>query len=330
MDITLKTLAGYFFQEIRIFLIFTLFYSSCAEGIVLKVFHAGSLSVPFKKIEEEFEKRYPWIDVRRESSGSVMAIRKVIEIHKSCDVIAVADYSLIPSMMFPRYADYVRLFARNELVLCYTKNSRYSEMINEKNWYEILMKDGVKWGFSNPNLDPCGYRALMCILLSEMYYKRPIAKMLLKGYLPFEFFRRDDLLIAKIPDSFTPKGKKIFIRPKSVELLGLLESREIDYAIEYLSVAKQHGLKFLRLPPEVNLGHLKHKSYYSKVAVILGNGKLIKGRPIVYGIAVLKNSVHHKEAKLFERFVTGKKGADILKNSYQTPIYPPKLIKADE
>ena len=59
-------------------------------------------------------------------------------------------------------------------------------------------------------------------------------------------------------------------------------------------------------------------------------GKLIKGRPIVYGIAVLKNSVHHKEAKLFERFVTGKKGADILKNSYQTPIYPPKLIKADE
>ncbi len=323
----LKRSFGAFFLS---FILFGSYYSAYAEGIVLKVFHAGSLSVPFKKMEEVFENKYPWIDVRMESSGSVMAIRKIIDIHKECDVIAVSDYSLIPAMMFPKYANHVILFARNELVLCYTKDSRYSDSINERNWYKILMKDNVKWGFSNPNLDPCGYRAVMCMLLSEEYYKRPIAKMLLEGYLPFEFIKKDDLLIAKIPKSFTPKGKKIFIRPRSVELLGLLESAGIDYAVEYLSVAKQHHLRFLRLPCEVNLGHLRYKDYYSKVAVILGNGKMIRGKPIVYGIAALKTLLHHKEAKLFEKFVTGEPGANILKEFHQIPIYPPEVIKTNE
>jgi len=311
-------------------IIFSFYCSVCAEDVVLKVFHAGSLSVPFKKMEEVFENKYPWIDVRRESSGSVMAVRKVIDIHKECDVVAVADYSLIPSMMFPKYADHVKLFARNELVLCYTKNSRYSKSISNRNWYKILMKDDVKWGFSNPNLDPCGYRAVMCIMLSEYYYKKPITKMLLKKYLPFNFIRKDDLIIAEIPGSFTPKGGKIFIRPKEVDLLGLLESGVIDYAIEYLSVAKQHQLKFLRFPSEINLGHLELKTYYSKVVVVLGNGRMIKGKPIVYGIAMLKNSLHPKEAKLFEEFVTGKTGANIIRSFFQIPIYPVKIIKIDE
>ena len=306
------------------------YYSAHAGNIILKVFHAGSLSVPFKKIEEAFEKRYQWIDVRRESSGSVMAVRKVIDIHKGCDVIAVADYSLIPAMMFPRYADHVVLFARNELVLCYTKNSRYSEGINENNWYEILMKDEVKWGFADPNLDPCGYRAVMCALLASYYYKKPIAKMLFEKYLPFKVIKKDDLIAIEIPNSFAPKGKKIFIRPKSVQLLGFLESGEIDYAVEYLSVARQHNLRFLRLPPNINLGHLRLGAYYSKVAVVLGNGKLIKGKPIVYGIAELKTSLHPKEAKLFEKFVTGKDGADILRQFYQIPIYPAEVIRANE
>ncbi len=312
------------------FLLFAAPSTSYAKRVILRVFHAGSLSVPFKRLEEAFEKRYPWIDVMRESSGSVMAVRKVIDIHKECDVIAVADYSLIPDMMFPRYADHVMLFARNELVLCYTKKSRYSKDINENNWHEILIKDGVKWGFSDPNLDPCGYRTVMCMLLAERYYKRPVAELLLSRDLPFRFISKDNLDIIEVPASFSPKGRKVFIRPKAVELLGLLESGEIDYAIEYLSVAKQHHLKLLRFPPEIDLGHLRFRPYYSKVAVVLGDGRMIKGMPIVYGMASLKNSSHPKEARLFESFVTGKAGADILRRFHQIPIYPAEVVKANE
>ncbi len=306
--------------------IFLLFSRAWAGRIVLKVFHAGSLSVPFKEIEKAFEAQYPWIDVQLESSGSVKAIRKVIDLHKPCDVVASADYSLIPQMMFPVYADHVKLFARNELVLCYTKRSKFAKEINSRNWYKILAREGVKWAFSNPNLDPCGYRAMMCILLAEAYYKKPLAESLLSRYLSFEFRREGPLLIAIVPKSFVPRGHKIFIRPKSVELLGLLESGTIDYAIEYLSVALQHGLKYVKLPPEINLSQVKYAAYYSRVRVRLGTGRVVSGKPIVYGIAALKTATHPQEAKLFEDFVTSKKGAQILRAFFQTPIYPAKLI----
>ncbi len=307
-------------------LTFFVFSQVWAGRIILKVFHAGSLSVPFGEIEKAFEAKYPWIDVRRESSGSVKAIRKVIDLHKPCDVVASADYSLIPQMMFPVYADHVKLFARNELVLCYTEKSKFAKEINSQNWYEILASDGVKWAFSNPNLDPCGYRAVMCILLAEAYYKKPLAERLLSKYLPFEFHKEGSHLIAIVPESFVPRGRKIFIRPKSVELLGLLESRTIDYAIEYLSVALQHGLKYVKLPPEINLSRVEYATYYSQAMVKLGTGKVVSGKPIVYGIAALKTATHPKEAKLFEDFVTSKEGAQILKTFSQTPIYPAKLI----
>ncbi len=299
-----------------------------AAQVVLKVFHAGSLAVPFAAMEKAFEARYPWIDVRREASGSVRAIRKVIDLHKPCDVVASADYSLIPQMMFPQYADHVYLFAHNELVLCYTARSQFAQEINAQNWFEILARPGVRWAFSNPNLDPCGYRAVMALVLAESYYQKPLVSRLLKPFLPFVFERQGDLVYVKVPATFSPQGDKLFIRPKAVELLGLLESGAIDYAVEYVSVARQHQLSYVRLPPQINLGRTRYANYYARVRVRLGNGKQVQGKPIVYGIAALKTATHPKAAKLFEEFVTSPVGAQILRENFQTPIFPARLIKA--
>jgi len=281
-----------------------LFFSSLVRGderVILNVFHAGSLAVPFDKMERVFEAKYPSIDVRCEASGSVLAVRKVIDLHKPCDVIAVADYDIIPKMMFPAYTDHVKLFARNEIVLCYTNKSLYRREINTQNWYQILGRPNVKWAFANPNDDPCGYRTLMTIALSSIYYHQP------------------DLL----------QDCKIFVRSKSVELLGLLESGAIDYAFEYKSVAEQHKLPYLNLPAQINLSNLKHKAFYAKVRVKLANGKVLQGKPIVYGIASLKTAKHPKEARLWENFVTSEKGAEILKRCFQTPIFPAEEITHD-
>ncbi len=299
-----------------------------AARIVLKVFHAGSLSVPFAAIEKAFEARYPWIDVQRESSGSVKAIRKVIDLHKPCDVVASADYSLIPQMMFPQYADHVYLFARNELVLCYTAHSKFSREINAQNWFEILARPGIRWAFSNPNLDPCGYRAVMALVLAESYYHQELINRLLKPFLPFSFRPQGPAVLVEIPADFSPRGDKLFIRPKAVELLGLLESGAIDYAVEYVSVARQHHLGYVKLPPEINLSSTTYADYYARVRVLLANGKQVVGKPIVYGIAALKTAPHPKAAKLFEQFVLSPEGARILRENFQTPIFPAQLIRA--
>ena len=292
------------------------------------VFHAGSLSVPFKKMKAVFESEHPGTEVRLEPSGSVKAIRKVTDLHKPCDVVASADYSLIPEMMFPRYADHVKVFATNELVICYTPKSKFANKINSNNWFEILKNREVKWGFSNPNLDPCGYRALMMLSLASDYYNKPIFEELLSKTGIKRVKEKGEEVIL-VPEVLKPKGN-LTIRPKAVALLGLLESGAIDYAVEYKSVALQHSLKFVELPKEINLSSLKFKDNYAKVSVRLGNGKVVDGKPIAYGITVVKGAPHPKEAELWEDFVTSKEGALILKECYQNPIYPPKVIRAGE
>ncbi len=62
-------------------------------------------------------------------------------------------------------------FARNEIVLCYTGESKYRNKINQNNWYKILSKPDVKFAFGNPNADPGGYRAVMAVQLAEIYYE---------------------------------------------------------------------------------------------------------------------------------------------------------------
>ena len=310
-----------------------LFFSSLVRGderVILNVFHAGSLAVPFDKMERVFEAKYPSIDVRCEASGSVLAVRKVIDLHKPCDVIAVADYDIIPKMMFPAYTDHVKLFARNEIVLCYTNKSLYRREINTQNWYQILGRPNVKWAFANPNDDPCGYRTLMTIALSSIYYHQPdLLQVLLEKLSDIYWHETNAGILIVPPVNLTTKDCKIFVRSKSVELLGLLESGAIDYAFEYKSVAEQHKLPYLNLPAQINLSNLKHKAFYAKVRVKLANGKVLQGKPIVYGIASLKTAKHPKEARLWENFVTSEKGAEILKRCFQTPIFPAEEITHD-
>jgi len=99
----------------------------------LAILHAGSLKIPFAKLEEVFEAAHPGIDVQCEAAGSAATIRKVTELHKEADVVASADYSLIPSMMYPEYADWYLQFARNQIVLVYTGESKYAGEINASN-----------------------------------------------------------------------------------------------------------------------------------------------------------------------------------------------------
>ena len=47
-----------------------------------------------------FEAQHPDVDVQVEGHGSIQAIRQVTDLHRPIDVVAVADESLIPDLMF--------------------------------------------------------------------------------------------------------------------------------------------------------------------------------------------------------------------------------------
>jgi molybdate/tungstate transport system substrate-binding protein len=286
-------------------IIFPAFQASAEPAGKLIMFHAGSLSVPFAAMEKAFEAKYPKVDLLREASGSQNAARKVSDLKKPCDIMASADYKVIDKLLIPEFADWNVRFATNQLVLCYTDKSAYAKEVNASNWYEILQKKGVVWGHSDPNLDPCGYRSLMVLQLAETHYKIP-------GLY--------DRLIANRPEEN--------IRPKSVELVSLLQTGNMDYAWEYLSVAVQHGLKYIVLPDEINLGNYKFDDTYAE-SVVKVTGKEpgtfmdIKGQSCTYGVTLIKDAPNREAAIAFLAYMLDPDGGlKVLKDMGQPPFVP--------
>lgn len=272
------------------------------------VFHAGSLSVPMEKMEKEFEKRFPKVDVQRESGGSTKMARLISDVGKYADIMASADYKVIDNNLIPDFASWNIRFATNQMVLAYTKDSRYADKINSENWYEILENKDVSWGHSDPNLDPCGYRSLMVLQLAEKFYDQP------------GLYER---LIANRPQKN--------VRPKSVELVNLLKTGNLDYAWEYRSVAVQHGLKFVTLDEHINLSNYKFDPFYKQAAVEVSGkepGEFITkhGKSITYGVTMLKQSQNKKAAGAFLDFMLSQDcGLAILKELGQPPYVPARV-----
>jgi molybdate/tungstate transport system substrate-binding protein len=269
----------------------------------LPVFIAGSLTVPFKAVAKEYNKQYPKVDVLMEGGGSATTIRKVTELKRECGIIGSADYKIVPKLMFPDYADWYVIFASNQMVLCFTEKSKYAKEVNADNWYQILQKEGVTYGRSDPDQDPCGYRTLMVWQLAEKHYN-----------------------VSGIYDKLHG-AKGDTMRAKSVDLIALLQSGDLDYAFEYDSVAKQHGLKYVQLPERINLSSAEHEAFYAQAKVSIKGAKPgqkidLVGEPILYAITIPKNYPDQAKAMSWVEFLLSDKGVKVLESSGQSSVRP--------
>jgi molybdate/tungstate transport system substrate-binding protein len=267
------------------------------------IFHAGSLSVPFKQLKEAYEKKNPGINILLEPAGSIVCARKITELKKPCDIIASADYFVINELLIPNYAKWSIRFATNEIVIAYHEKSRYGSEINVNNWIDILSKDDVIYSRSDPDSDPGGYRTVFTLMLAEKFYNKP-----------------------GLTSKFTTKNKD-FIRPKEVDLVALIESNAIDYMFQYKSVAIQHGLKYVELPAEINLSDPSKTDNYKTVSLEVtgstpGSKMKVTGDYINYSIAVLENAPQKDAAIDFLSFVFSGEGLDIFRKNGQNPIVP--------
>ena len=283
----------------------------------ITVFQAGSLKIPFSQIEKAFEEKYPQYDVILESSGSIEAAKKITEKNRSADVMPSADYKVIDNLLIPKYAKFNAQFSTNEMVIAYTKNAKYANEINSKNWPEIFLKNDVKVGHSNPNMDPCGYRAMLVTKLAEDYYKIPDLYNKLFSY----------------GDSYTVDEEnkdKVVVKPAESELLKLLEEDKYDYLYIYKSVAQQHHLEYITLPKEISLKDNEFSEFYETASFNI-NGKepnsfiTKKGDSMIYGITIIENEnlqLNKKGAIKFVNFVLSQEGQKIMMDNGQGVINP--------
>lgn len=280
-------------------------------GGKLVIFHAGSLSVPLAAMEKTFEAKYPGVDVQREAGGSTKMARMISELGKPADIMASADFAVIDKTLVPKFADVNIRFATNQLVLCYTDKSRYADEINADNWTEILQRKDVVWGHSDPNLDPCGYRSLMVLQLAE------------------KFSGKDGLYEALLANRPIEN-----VRPKSVELISLLQSGNMDYAWEYLSVAVQHKLKYVVLDKHINLSDYAMDAFYKQARVEVSGKKpgttvIRTGKSCTYGITLLKDAENPEAAQAFLEYMLDPEGGlKVLRDMGQPPFIPARVPDA--
>jgi len=303
-----------------LFVLGSLFVSGVASESVegeLIIFRAGSLTIPVDKIRNAFNEIYPGLEIKTEAGGSRVIARQVAELGKPADILMSADYVVIDNLLIPDYADWNAVFAVNSMVIMYTDDSRYADEIKEDNWYEILLRDGVQYGHSEPDMDPCGYRSVLLFQLAEDYYG-------------------EEGLNQALVDNCPQKN----IRPKSVELIALLETGALDYAFEYESVALQHqamdsSFKFVRLPDAINLSSLDYVDDYAKATIELSGAEpgttiITKGEPIVYSLTMPFNGRNRDNAIAFLKFLFDPdQGLKLLYESGQ-PVVEVKAVSGKE
>jgi len=282
------------------------------EIATMHVFHAGSLSVPFREAAAAFMQDNPGVEIRLEAYGSRTAARQISDLGRRAEVMASADSQVIRNLLIPDHAGWCIDFATNEMVIMYSPVSRHGSEINADNWYRVLLRKGVQYGHSDPNADPCGYRTILTWQLAEKFYK---------GRDP------EALALAEKLRAGMPQRN---LRPKEVDLIALLEAGELDYIFIYRSVAEQHRAPFLILPDEINLKSPDHADLYATTSVRLtGNapGEWIemRGTPMVYGVTLPRNAEHPELGEKFIVFLLGEDGRRILSRYGQPPIFPPRV-----
>jgi molybdate/tungstate transport system substrate-binding protein len=272
--------------------------------VTLTQYGAGTLAVPFKAINALFEQSHPNMTVQAQFGGSVKMAKQITTLHQPADVLAVADYNVIPQQLYAKngsqaYANWYVGFASNAITFVYTDKSKGASKINSGNWYEVLAEPGVEIGRSNPDTDPSGYQTLQMLQLAEKHYHKPgLAEAILKN---------------------APAKN---IRDTETELIGALESGQIDYLAIYRSDAMQHHFKYLQLPKQIDLSDPSLAGEYSAVSVHTKNGDL-QARPIIYAATVPLNAPHPQEARQWMQFLLSAKGQAVLQNNGFVVVKPP-------
>jgi molybdate/tungstate transport system substrate-binding protein len=298
------------------------------------------LILPFAELEKAFEAASPGVDVQNECHGSIQVIRHVTELHESIDVVATADYALIPMLMYETkdpetgqaYADWSIRFAGNHMALAYTSVSRFSGEVAADNWFEILSQPEVKIGLADPRFDAAGYRALMVLTLAEKEYGiRGLYERLLRDAFtwPFSRFLEDGFAEITVPEIVEPvQGSRISLRGSSIQLLALLESGDIDYAFEYESVIAQHGLQRIDLPETIDLGAPTFREQYAQVQVKLDFQRfssvkpVFRGEPIGYGITIPTNAPEPELAERYLAFLLSPEGRAVMEAAHHPLLDP--------
>ncbi len=267
------------------------------------VFHAGSLARPLRVAIDSFSARTstPVVTI---AAGSLEMARRITDLDDVPDIIALADEVVFPALLMPAEVRWYATFARNRMVIAHGPGARHVTELDTLTWWRVLSRSDVEVGRSDPTLDPAGYRALMALRLAEALYAEPD---IARGVL------------ARSP----PRN----VRPKSSDLIALVQAGDLDYAFVYESSARSAGLRWLPLPAAVNLGDDSRAASYASVSMRVpstrrGDTIVVRGAPIRYAISIPERARHRAAAEQLMAFLLSPEGIATMRRAGLDAIQP--------
>jgi len=291
---------------------------------------AGTLKFAFGDILNVMQSMYPSITIAPplfKGSGEVAHTEVVT---RQFSVVASADTTTIPSVLFPNYTNYEIAFGVTQMVIIVNLNTTAGREVYElwrqaqsytplsaqynetwrKIWSIIALNSSTVVGVSNPFTDPSGYQAQCMVKLAGL-----------------AFFNNASYLY----DAIYTNPSKYMMRNTEIDLLTLMAAGQVDFILSaYESNAipqtrEYHNMVFITLPPFINLGNLSYVNYYHQVSVTWtenGVTKTFVCNPVVYTITIPFQAPNKQAAEFFLVLLFSSIGQEIMEENGIKPIVP--------
>jgi molybdate/tungstate transport system substrate-binding protein len=217
------------------------------------------------------------IPLRVELGGSLELSRRTTDLGTPPDVLLLADDVVMAALM-PAHLDWYVRFATSSLVVAHGDRARGVDSISPENWWRILSAEGVTIGRADSAIAPAGRHALGVLRRAEAYYgQRGLTQQLLSR-----------------------SGPRL-VRPNATELAALLDAGQVDFILEYESVARQFGFRYVKLPADL-------------------------APAVLYGAGVPKASSRAEDAVRFVVYLLGPDGERIMRAAHVDVLRTPVVI----
>jgi molybdate/tungstate transport system substrate-binding protein len=192
-------------------------------------------------------------------------------------------------------------FARTEMVIAYSPKSRFRARFERaardsaEPWWRILEEPGLRFGRTDPVIDPQGRNIIFVMQLAARLYHQP------------------DLARRVLGADLNPE--QIFTEP-SVQ--ARLQSGELDAASAYKIQPAAFGLPYIALPAAISLASDRMASDYAQATLTL-DGHTYHPEPLVYYAAALKGAAHSAAARNFVKWLLGKSAQQVFRQFAYDP-----------
>lgn len=272
----------------------------------VSVMYAGSLVNIFENEIKSVFQNLTGYNFIGEGKGSVQISNMILDGFRKPDVYVSADTTPIERLInhTPPLANWLVKFGSAELVIAYNPQSPFaSDLVKASNgeipWYHVLGKEGLKFGRTDPELDPKGYYTVITVKLANIYYNDSTIK---------------DKILGE-------NRNKEQIFPEEI-LKSILDSGQIDATAAYKHEAIAKGLPYITLPDQINLSEPNYTNFYNKISYKLGTGETISGNLIFFSFTIPNTVENIEGAVSFVKFLLSENGKKILEQVGLSPIKP--------